>query len=308
MTSLNTILVARDFSSISDQALHAAADLAERTGATLHVLFAEVLHESALGIRDDGPDPDTEARLRTDAEGNAVEEGRTVDVQTAIRRDVAAAPAILSYASDIDADVIVMGTHGRRGVRRMLLGSVAEEVVRRADRSVLTVRGTEDARVPTDVSRILVPVDFSDFSRDGLRVGRHWANLYGAALDVVHVIEETLPPAYYVGGVRSIDDVEPDVETKARAALREFANTTEGPEVDLDVHVRRGRAVEEIASLAEQVDLVIAPTHGQTGLERFFLGSVTEKVIRHVTCPVLTVKSFGKPLLPESAKTEEATT
>ena len=306
MLSLDNLLVPRDFSSVSDRALRHGLDLAARTGATLHVLPADVLHDGGGNehpaptdgldaLRDEMKDPSSASTAALDA----------VSVVEATRRDVAPAPAILRYAADEAIDLIALGTHGRRGPSRILLGSVAEEVVRQSDVPVLTVRGEEDDR-PAPVApldRILVPVDFSDHAREALRTAAEWADLYDARLDVLHVVEEDLPAAFYVGGVQSIYDVEPDLDEKVRDRLTDFVSGVLGSTDDIHPHMRTGAAAPRIAEFVEEhdVDLVALSSHGRTGLERFLLGSVTEKVVRHVHCPVLTVKAFGQSLVSPDA-------
>ncbi len=315
MLQLRHILLARDFSSVSDQALRYAVDVARRTGAALHVLYAEVLHEDPLTpVRPDASssrEDQIRQRLRQGPGGELLTDAYPdLEVRERVERDVAAAPAILRYAADQDVDLIVLGTHGRRGVRRLLLGSVAEEVVRRADRPVLTVRqagATEDGTLA--IERILVPVDFSENAKEALRYAREVADLYGARIDLLHVIEENLHPAFYVGGVQSIYDVEPNIEEKALERLRAFYAEVApdgGPEAQ--VHVAPGRAARTIAQFAEEegTDLIVMSTHGLTGLEHFLLGSVAEKVVRHVSVPVFTVKAFGKSLLDRAARADAA--
>lgn len=315
MLQINNILLARDFSQVSDQALRYALDLARRTDSTLHVFYAQVLHEDPFAAEDPpSPAADLEVireRLTTSNAGEPLDERHGVDIVEAVERDVAAGPAILNYADVHDIDVVVLGTHGRRGIRRLLLGSVAEEVVRRADQPVLTVRGIveEDPLPDLLVDRMLVPVDFSDYSREALRYARELATLYDASIDVLHVVEEKLHPAFYVGGVQSIYDVEPNIEEKASDELTSFVEKTPGPSVPVREHVAFGRPAHGIADFVEEkgTDLVTTSTHGQTGLERFLLGSVTEKVVRHVACPVLTVKAFGHSLLPSDEQAASAT-
>ena len=312
MLQLNNILLARDFSSVSDQALRYAVDLADRTGATLHLFYAEVLHEDPFGpVKTDAPgslEDRIRKRLRQDTNGALLTETYpSLKLREGVERDVAAAPAILNYAADHDVDLIVMGTHGRRGVRRLLIGSVAEEVVRRADRPVLTVRKDDLEADQMAVERILVPIDFSDYARDALRYACEVADLYDARIDLLHVIEENLHPAFYVGGVQSVYDVVPDIENKVLDRLRTFYEKVAGDET-AEVHVASGRAAREITQFAEQrgSDLVVMSTHGQTGLEHFLLGSVAEKVVRHVPVPVFTVKAFGKSLLDTSSTARAA--
>lgn len=315
MLTVNRILLARDFSHVSDQALRYAIDIAQRTDASLHLLYAEVLHQDPFGAATAGSgeelDDQITARLAQDVDETPFSE-RYTDLQfaTAVRRDVAAAPAILTYADDADIDLIVMGTHGRRGVRRLLLGSVAEEVVRRADRPVLTVR-QDGASGDLAVQRLLVPIDFSKHSGDALRHAVELARLYEARIDLLHVVEENLHPAFYVGGVQSIYDVQPDIDAKSEKRMREMLDeATGGDAVDAAFHVETGRAARQIARFAERTgtDLVVMSTHGLTGLEHFMLGSVAEKVVRHVSAPVFTVKAFGHSLLPSTTTADAAAT
>lgn len=307
MLSIDDVLIARDFSPVSDRAVRYALDVAARTGATLHVFYAEVLHE--------GSDPNgetdrfsvgdvsafrAELKENTSLPADAID---AVDVKAVRRRDVTPGPAILNYAADAEVDLIALGTHGRRGPSRILLGSVAEEVVRRADRPVLTVRGDKEGRAsssPHDVDRILAPVDFSDSSRKALQTAKEWGRLYGASLDVLHVVPEALHPAFYVGGVQSIYDMQPDIEEKVQERLDAFVADTDGPDVEIRSHVQVGNASSDIVAFAdEEIDLLTMSTHGRTGLDRFLLGSVAEKIVRHAQCPVITQKAFGHSVLAE---------
>ncbi len=307
MIQVDNILLARDFSPVSDQALHYALYLARESGATLHLFYAEVLHEDPFSssVSEGSAEEQIRDHLLRDPEGTTIE-ADGFGVETAVERDVAAAPAILNYAAEHDVDIIVAGTHGHRGVKRILLGSVAEEVVRRAGCPVLTVRAPngEPAQIDGAVSSILVPVDFSEHSREALRYAREIAALYDAEIQLLHVVEENLHPAFYVGGVGSIYDVQPDLDEKASTELQTFFDKTEGPAIDtVTTHVRTGRAARQITKLAESTtaDLLVMSTHGLTGLEHFFMGSVAEKVVRRSPIPVFTVKSFGKSLVQPDA-------
>lgn len=314
MLSINDLLVARDFSTVSDRSVRYALDLAARTEATLHVLYADVLHEADTdSSRDRSPAEDfstfrEELKERGAVSADAID---AVTIEEVRRRDVSAGPAILSYASQADVDLIALGTHGRRGPSRILLGSVAEEVVRRADRPVFTVRGEEEespTRSPETIERILVPVDFSDYSRQALRTAQEWAHLYGASVDVLHVVPEALHPAFYVGGVKSIYDMDPDIEDTVLERLNTFVAETEGPAVEIQPHVQVGNAAPDIVEFVDdhEIDLVTMSTHGRTGLDRFLLGSVAEKIVRHVRCPVVTMKSFGRSLVAGDASVDES--
>lgn len=303
---MDRILVPRDFSSTSDRAVQYAVDWARRMGATLHVMHAKVLHQNVDGevLQEERK---TMARLRerlNQLQGSAIANGE-VTLEEAVVRDVAAAPAILDYAEDHDIDLIVMGTHGRRGMRRMVLGSVSEEVVRYASCPVLTVRGgsVDLAEAPAPVRTIGVPIDFSKHARRALRHAAAVADLLNADLLVHHVLEDALHPAFYVGGVQSVHDIDPDIEDKAAKKLSRFVdetlNASEHDALTVRTRVDVGRASSLIPKVAEEeeADLIVMATHGRTGGTDFKLGSVTEKVVRHVSCPVLTVKAHGRSLV-----------
>jgi nucleotide-binding universal stress UspA family protein len=318
MLQLENILLARDFSPSSDRALCYAVDLARQTGSTIHLLYVQVLDDlpfgSAAADQSGQPEDHIRERLLRDVDGTPLpEKYPKIKVRDHVKRDAAAAPAILSYSADHDIGLIVLGTRGRRGVQRALLGSVAEEVVRHADRPVLTVhRREEDVQAvtsPPPIERILVPVDFSDHAREALRHAHAVAALYDARLDLLHVTEAHLHPAFYGEGLDAAYDLVK--ERKAEEELHAFYEDvvrTARPERELSDHaameacVAAGRPAAEIIRFAEErgSDLVVMSTHGLTGLRRFLMGSVTEKVVRHVPVPVFTVKAFGKPLVEPS--------
>ncbi len=305
MLQIKNILFARDFSPCSDQAIPYALDLAVRTGATLHTLYAEVLHGDPFNPP---AEPATSkdkirARLKAFAGKEALKrEGydpESVRFRHAVVRGIAAAPALLGYAGENDIDVIVMGTHGRRGARHLLLGSVAEEVVRLASCPVLTVRKQDTPPVERErIRTLLMPVDFSEHVQSALRYAKELASLFEARLTLLHVVEEPLHPAFYFGaGISSIYDVDPNIEARAVEEMKKLYQETEGPGGEVRFEARPGRAAHEIAAYAEGegIGLIVMPTHGRTGLAHLTMGSVAEKVVRLAACPVLTLKSFGKP-------------
>lgn len=317
MLQIQKILVPHDFSDFSEHAMRYALKVASTCEAELHLVFAEVLYG------DDAPPPERSKEtsfaralrdlgLSVDLErGVAHYEDTEITIVHRIIRDVAPAPALVNYADDEDIDLIVMSTHGRRGLRRLLLGSVANEVLRTAPCSVLTVRkpGAADD-VPGTVRSILVPIDFSKYSKAALRTAKAFAKLADARLDLLHVIEDDLHPAFYTIAAQSIYDIDPEIDQKAIAEMRQMDEGTPEDGVKTDYHVRDGHAARTIIDFAEEVgsDLIIMSTHGLRGLEHFFMGSVAEKVVRRASVPVLTVKAFGKTLLAEDADAADAAT
>ncbi len=191
-----------------------------------------------------------------------------------------------------------MSTHGRRGLENVLLGSVTEEVVRLATWPVLTVRSGEDGPGFPSARPILVPVDFSEYSRQALATARDIATMFGSSIHVLHVFERAVHPELYYGGI-PLDS--PDfriVEARLGEALETFVRETSGPDIPVRLHVLDGRAVPTILDFVQENDigLVVIATHGLTGLAHLLLGSVSEKVVRRATSPVLTVRAFGKSL------------
>ncbi len=189
------ILMPTDFSDCANAALTHAVVLARQFEAELHLLNVVVLHQ------DDPNRPgetfpgfeDLHRRWEKAAAGQmkqllAERPTRELTVFEAQRRDLAAAPAILEYATSEDIDLIILGTHGRRGLRRLFLGSVTEEVVRSAPCPVLTLRDDETGRFH-EVNRIVVPFDFSADSHHALDTATELAAKYSATIDLVHVIE-----------------------------------------------------------------------------------------------------------------------
>ena len=301
MVDANNILLPYNFSVAAGQAVPYALDLAAQTGAALHTLSVDVLRgnfplssSTREAILDDVRGRFDEA-LVTNAGGRY---GRD-DVQFvhASRRNIEATSAILRYATAQDIDVIVMGTHGRSGLRRFAVGSVAETIVRKAPCPVLTVRRAGES-APSErwaLQRILVPTDFSKRSREALSRAKAIAAHFGAEIDLFHAVEETLPPAFYGPTIQSIYDAQPNIEDKVTARLKKLYRTTEGRGGEVTFSTKSGDASKAIAEHADAsgADLIVMATHGRTGLARVAaLGSVAETVVRTAPCPVLTARRF----------------
>lgn len=303
MIRIGKILFASDLTACSARALPLACDLAALAHAELHVVHVEAVGGADFGwpAATEDADGPLATRLRALVEEECSRDrwaSRTsISIRTAVLHDVAPAPALLHYALAHDIDLIVMGTHGRRGLSRLVVGSVANEVVRRAACPVLTASG----RTPYDgtLRSILVPVDFSVYAREALHHAKELAAFFGARIDLLHVIDVRVHPSFYNTGVFSIQDLMPDADRKARACLEHFCHETEGPVDAMHVEVVSGQAATEIVAYARSArsDLIVMSTHGLTGIEHLLIGSVTEHVVRMAPCPVLTVKAFGRSLV-----------
>ncbi|MFW5973216.1 MAG: universal stress protein [Bacteroidota bacterium] len=315
MIRIDRILVGHDFSSFSDAALLEAARLSRRVGAAVHVAFVEVLHNELPHVEVNAASRVDyfrgELRKRFSSMANGYEQYFDgVELHYEVLRDVAAAPALIAYAEETKIDLIVVGTHGRRGVRRLLMGSVAEEVVRRAPCPVLTINEELSAIAEFPGRTIVAPVDFSKHSLLAVRHVKELASAMDVDVVLTHVLEERLHPAFYNTGMFSQYDDIPNIDQRISKELKAFFEKAEGPEVGVEYAIRRGHAVKEIVRVAREYapSMIVMATHGLTGLDHFLLGSVTEKVIRHAERPVLTIKSFGKRLVDDPpTRTEVAT-
>ena len=306
MIRIKKILYTTDFSDSSLCVFPQAVYLANKYNAELHMLHAIVLHAlDPLNPEDKFPEFDNLVRLfkknakkRMDYEIlNA--DLKNLNVVKAQERGFSAAPVILDYCKKNKIDLIVMGTHGRRGIEHLFMGSVAEEVVRLAENPVLTVRKSDDLMPIASKKKILVPIDFSIHSKTALKYALKIAPTYNAKLQLLHVVEESIHPAFYASGINSIFEINSQLKSRSKEVIREMLDSVGGKEVETDIFVVEGRASSEIIKFAEEKssDLIIISTHGLTGIEHLLLGSVTEKVVRMAKCPVLTVKVFGKSLL-----------
>ena len=190
--------------------------------------------------------------------------------------------SILAYASENDIDLIVMGTHGRRGLSRVLLGSVTERVIRLSNDPVLAVPPHAIGREREGYDRVLVPTDGSPGATAAVEHGIAIAERLGASVRVLCVIEgETgLPP---IGDPLRDEAVEVLELVSERASDRDVSLTT---------HVQPGIPHEVINNFvsAHGIDLITMGTHGRSGIRRQLLGSVTERVLRTSDAPVLTVR------------------
>ena len=202
--------------------------------------------------------------------------------------------AIVRRAAALDADLVVMGTHGRSGFERLMLGSVTERVLVKTALPVLTVPARAPDTVPSAVlfSRILCAVDFSAASMKALGMAATLAKDAGAQLSVAHVLERfpIYEPVMMGGpGTPEHDRVATDVaRTRMREAIPDAIRAL-GPITEL---VAEGKPYREILRLADEqrAELIVIGAHGgHGGLNGF--GSTTNQVVRRATCPVLTLKA-----------------
>jgi nucleotide-binding universal stress UspA family protein len=312
---INQILIPTDFSPAAQHAQQWALRFAQSYGATLHLLHVVAEYDPDWFGDDHTAMPIAqirENRYREAKEGLAQlapdPDATGIQVQHEIRHGMDVANAILTVGDEIDADLIVTGTHGREGLAHVLLGSVAEKVVRRARCPVLTV-GTEAADQPS-IQRVLAPIDFSDPSKYALRLAKEVTATYSAQLDLLFVAEERTVPVFSDTGIPRLNrlKMDPEIVKDSSRALEQLSDSTDGPDVPARGHVAEGDVSKQVVRFAEthDADLIIMATRGLSGLDRFFLGSVTQRVVRSAPCPVLTVNIRKNRTPDEGAASDES--
>lgn len=206
-------------------------------------------------------------------------------------------PAREILAEAETADLIVMGTHGRSGFERLVLGSVTETVLRKASCSVLTVPLSAVAvgTVPVVFRRIVAAVDFSDVSMAALREAACLAAEAGARLTAMHVIEVPEDLALWIDRVDGIGHVRAWADAAARH-LRDAVGPGTREYARVEQRVETGRAYREILRVAEEqrADLIVIGAHGHGVMEQMFVGSTAQHIVRRAGCPVLIVRQPAK--------------
>jgi len=297
MVKIDKILCPIDFSKCSRVALNNALEIAKVLGAELHLFHAILLYEDD-SYRPDDRLPDnivsyelieeiSNQKLTSIADDHREEAFKIV---TASSRAFSATEEILNYADDHEIDLIIMGTHGRTAISHLLLGSVAERVIRMAKCPVMTFR--KESKSPGSLKKILVPTDFSDYSKLALKYALELAERFSSRITLFHAFEQQIHPSFYASGMTSIFEIDSQLKQRATEAMEDFRNQFAKPDIATDYALAEGAAYREIVDYAkkEDFDLLVIATHGLRGLEHFLIGSTTEKVIRHAEIPVLTVK------------------
>ena len=297
MIKIKKILCPLDFSKCSQIALKNAIELTKKVKGELHLFHAILMYE------DDSYKPDdrlpenimsyalmeeiSNQKLKNIAADHA---NASFKVVTSSSRAFSAAEEILNYAEDKKIDLIMMGTHGRTAISHLLLGSVAERVIRLAKCPVMTFR--RDSKDLGEYQKILVPTDFSDHSKLALRYALEMASFYKSEITLFHTFEQQIHPAFYASGIVSMFEIDSDLKKRANEAMATFRKELGKPAIKTNYVLAEGAAYHEIVEYTkkENFDLLVIATHGLRGLEHFLIGSTTEKVIRHAEIPVLAVK------------------
>ncbi len=280
------VLVGVDGSDPAATAYERALAVATDHGARLHVLYvADTNRDSVTTVSGDVVDA-------LEMEGERVLstfEDRAADTavqQVTEVRQGDPAETVEAYAERESVDLIVLGKSGKSSVRRVLLGSVTERVVRGTDVPTLTVQGDDDrGRYPFEV--VLAATDGSDAADAAVD---HAARLAAGSDATLHVLSVAEPPGLDVGGA----EVPESLRSECESVVAEAADAARAANVETVVEaVETGAAHDVVREYARDhdADLVAVGAHGQRGFERRLLGGTTEKLLRTVSLPVLTTRA-----------------
>ena len=190
------------------------------------------------------------------------------------------------------ADLIIMSSHGRAGMGRVLFGSVADAVVRHAPAPALIVRG--DEWHPTPLRRIVVPLDGSPLAEQSLPVAINLAEIMKLPVHLVRVVDFDLVQASVLAGLEAAEACarqQAELARESRAYLTLQEHACQAPNCIVSSEVRIGEPVEELLGVIQADDLTVLATHARGGIARWLMGSAAEEIVQRGAGPVLLVRA-----------------
>jgi nucleotide-binding universal stress UspA family protein len=302
MIEIRRILCPIDFSDHSRRALDNAIAIARWYDARVTVLH--VFSPAPVAAFGRGPvafepivlTPIDREQLLADTQAFADREGAPGAAIDAVVREGTTAAEILDQASSMKADLMVIGTHGRSGFERLVLGSVAEKVLRNASCAVMTVPKRLPDAVPAGpvlYKRILCPVDFSESSLRALQYAVSLAQEADGQVIVLHVVAhefELTAGMDYDSGMT----VKDFLAEREQALQRRLQDLVAGaPEFcRMEPLLKQGKPWREVLRVAAErdCDLIVMGVQGRGAADLLLFGSTTQHVVREASCPVLTLR------------------
>lgn len=298
MNALRHILVATDFSTASDRALLRAALLARQRGARLTVLH--VIPQGPLDLArrfalqaPESAEEEVRRSAREELEGRLARLSELPPHQVELRVG-RPGPEIARAAADLGADLIVLGAHGERFLKEVLLGSTVHKTLRLAPCPVLVVKQPALGAY----HRILLPTDFSANARTAAAIARAFAP--EAERELLHVYEAPFERQMYFAGAHdsTLEFYRQQAERSARDAMERFIADLGWPVLEAPTtRLRHGYAPAEIESVVRDFsfDLIALAAQDNSELTAALLGSVSLHVIEEISCDLLVVRGFAPP-------------
>jgi len=287
----DTLLIPTDGSDPAEAAARRGFDLADALGASVH-LISVADSSVATGTGYSGDSASVRERLRHRASARVaslreVAADRGLEVTGGVREGIPA-KEIVDCADERRVDAVVVGTAGRGGVARAIVGSVADKVVRTASVPVVTITPTA-AEHEGGFDSLLLPTDGSERATAGVACGLDLADALGASVHLLSVADAAVEGA--LAAVSEDDAL--DLAAHAERRLEPVAADARERGLEVVTTAATGDPAAVIVDHAEEADLIAMGTAGRGGFERAVLGSVADEVVRTATVPVLTVRSDG---------------
>ena len=301
MSEFKKILCATDFSEYSEYAMRYATAFAKISAGTIdcvHVVDTGFVKDGSMdGVYVSGADLQRSLdAIKATAEKELEhfirkEHFLGVDM-TPHLREGHAANEIVKLADEIGADLLIIATHGRSGLERLVFGGTCDKVLRLSKTPVLAIKHPEHEALEEDgslkINRILCPLDFSEFSRSGLGLAADLARQFNSTIVLAHVVDARFDYPEWTAQVAM--NTSEQLAKSAEENLKSVAEGMEGLETEIVVTKGIPHRILIEKTKENDIDLVIIATHGRKGLAHALLGSVTEKVVRSAGCPVLTIR------------------
>jgi nucleotide-binding universal stress UspA family protein len=287
------ILFATDGSNASELASTTAVGLAKITGSELHVVYVGPAVPEHFEPTDVEPArTEQEARRILDEQVKKIENVEGTVTQSHLRMG-GAAEEVVDLAEELGVGLVVLGSRGRGRITRLVIGSVADSIVRHAHFSVMVTRW----KAVAFPAKILVATDGSEEADLAIRTAADLAARSSSELHVTHVgrmLTHGGPVGVNVGALPAGSQELLDKEAK-KLLESQVERMREAGESVVEAHLVSGRADEEIIVLAEQIgaDLVVMGSRGLGEVRRALVGSVSDSVVRHAHCPVMVVRKEG---------------
>ncbi len=280
MPKVKRILVASDLSSRAERALDRAAQLAAAQGAKLTVLYVQ--EELLLKKWTDQSMREARKKLRQKSKVWSQQKTLTATIHAVVGKPFV---EIIRRARADKADVVLVGAHGEHFLRDLFLGTSAEAVIRKGDRTVLVVKQPPHG----PYQRVLVPVDFSDASRQALEAAFALAPV--AEFHIFHATGAVFEEQLRLGGLSESDVIRHRrrAVVDAKQHMERFLRGVDCGTRHVRSEVQSGRALHGITQAVAHLgaDLVAMGTRGRSDLPYTLLGSVAQQMLREVPCDVL---------------------
>lgn len=303
-----SILVPLDGSPLAEQAIPVAVAIAERARCKLKLVL---VHQPLLAIE---PGPAfTKIELAMQKANRDYLRSVAAPLRERLGRLLSSAvlegpvvQTLARYARELGSDLLVMTTHGRGGIRRAWLGSVADRLIRTAEVPILVMRPT-GPRTPApspELKEMLLPLDGSPLAEAVLEPAVALARLWDAEISLVQVVRPVVltsdPPLPFPTGYS--DQVTRIRREEAKDYVQDIAERLRESGVRASgIAVTGGGVAETLLDLArpDRVSLMAVATHGRGGARRFVLGSVADKLVRAAEVPLLVVRPTGRRVRPK---------